>query len=90
LKIIFIQWQFFSIQMQPPSKFMFLVKDWCPMSEHGGLIAVVAESKEECIKLLYRGDGFDHKIKEKVDNSVVRKLANSSQKSEIIMSFLTP
>jgi hypothetical protein len=72
------------------SKFIFLVRDWCPMSEHGGLNAVVAESKEECIKLLHRGDGFDHMIKERVNNAIIRELSDSSQKSKIIMSFLTP
>jgi hypothetical protein len=73
------------------SKSLYLVNFWepFPSSEYGGLFAVVAESKAECIKLLKMKNEYDHLIPQAVDRAKVLELKDSSQASRIIESFTT-
>ena len=73
------------------SKNLYLVNFWepFPSSEYGGLFAVVAESKAECIRLLTMRSEHDHLIPEAVNKAKVLELKDSTQASRIIESFTT-
>lgn len=76
-------------------KNLYIVDYWVPFpsSEYGGMIVVIAESKQECHDLLLEWrdeceDSYDSNIMERVDKAQVFTLA-TEEESGVVDSFTT-
>lgn len=77
-------------------KYMYVFAHWIgfPMSEYGGVWAVIASSHEECLEILKNerlpeSDIDCVTVEWLKKNSTAFKLADSSEESKVVIKFVT-